>query len=103
MKVYDRNLTGAAETNGSGAAQRTQKTASTSSSQKGGGGGAGGGDRVELSTTLSRLSRALAAESTERKGRVQSLATQYQSGLYQADVAATSAGIVSEALSAGLK
>lgn len=56
------------------------------------------GDRVELSSTLATLSRALSASGSERANRVQALAAQYQSGNYHPSSAATASGMVSEAL-----
>jgi hypothetical protein len=56
-----------------------------------------------LSGTLSRLSRTLTTFETTQANRVQALAVQYQSGNYRPDSAATSKGLVSEAMSAGLQ
>jgi hypothetical protein len=98
MRIYDRNLTGtgAAE---SGRPQETQKldreTASRAASVT--------GDRVELSTTLARLSQAISSFSSGRANKVQSLAAQYQSGNYRPDSLATSKGMVADALAAGAK
>ncbi len=98
MKVYDRNLTGTALPE-SGQTQETER-----SGQSGGtnqpGGVAAGADRVELSSTLGSLSRALSSYSSDRAGRVQQLAAQYLSGSYQPDAAAISRGIIQEALGA---
>ena len=102
MKIYDRNLTGtsASET---GQAQETQslsragKTNSQSRISSD-----GSNDRVEFSGTLSQLSRALTAFESSRSHRVQTLAANYRSGNYKPDSAATSRGLVAEALSAGL-
>jgi hypothetical protein len=96
MKVYDRGLapaeTGQTQdvqklTNGSG------KSASRSADSS--------GDRVEFSGSLGRLSRTLSTYDTSRASRVQSLAAQYQSGNYRPDSAATSRGMVGEALATG--
>jgi hypothetical protein len=101
MKIYDQNLTGtsAAET---GRAQETQKLnrAGTGKSPRG---VDGSNDSVEFSGTLSRLSRTLTTFETTQASRVQVLAVQYQSGNYRPDSAATSKGLVSEAMSAGLQ
>jgi hypothetical protein len=94
MRVNDHNLTGAAAAE----AGRTQE-----SQRSGRGGGAGatsgtGGDRVELSSTLGSLSRALEAHRSDRGAMVQELAAQYQSGRYRPDAAATSHAMITEAL-----
>jgi hypothetical protein len=100
MKIYDNNLTGtsAAQT---GRTQETQKAGNqngrTAASKS------GSEDRVEFSSTLSRLSNAMAADSSSRASHVQALAAQYQSGNYRPDSFATSQGMVSEALSEGIK
>jgi hypothetical protein len=52
---------------------------------------------------MSRLSRALATFESTRASRVQALAVEYQSGKYKPDPAATSKGLIAEALSAGLQ
>jgi anti-sigma28 factor (negative regulator of flagellin synthesis) len=98
MKVYDRNLTGTAppEPSQTQEAERSGRSGGTDQT----GGAVGGGDRVELSSTLGSLSRALSSYSSDRAGRVQQLAAQYLSGSYQPDTAAISRGIVQEALGA---
>jgi hypothetical protein len=52
---------------------------------------------------LSRLSRALTTFESSRANRIQTLAAEYQKGNYKPDSLATSRGIVSDALSAGLQ
>jgi len=101
MKVYDRNLSGASAAE----AGRTQEAQQPNRSEQARAGSSrtGSEDRVELSGTLTRLSQALSAFGTSRASRVQALAAQYQSGNYSPDSLATSQGMVSEALSAGLK
>jgi anti-sigma28 factor (negative regulator of flagellin synthesis) len=99
MKVYDGNLTGAAaETARASETQRTDREAGT---RTGSSSGSASGDRVELSRALGSLSRALGSFSSSRAGRVQALAEQYQSGQYHVDAAATSRGLVSEAMAEG--
>jgi hypothetical protein len=49
------------------------------------------------------LSRTLTTYDTSRANHVQALAAQFQSGNYRPDSAATSRGMVSEALAAGTK
>ena len=106
MRIYDVNLTGgvpagsAAET---GRAQESQKTSRAGTATSPPSGASGSNDRVEFSGTLSLLSSALATFNSSRADRVQSLAGQYQSGNYTPDSAATSRGMVTEMLSAGLQ
>src|ERR1039457_5271329 len=102
MRIYDRNQTGAsaAET---GQAQNTQNLNRAGSDSSPTRAGDGTNDRVVLSGTMSRLSRALATFESSRANRVQALPVEYQSGKYKPDPAATSKGLVSEALSAGLQ
>jgi len=103
MKIYDRNVTGtsAAET---ARAQESQNLSRAGTSKSPTSSGIdGSNDRVEFSGTLSRLSRALSTFDSSRANRVKHLAAQYQSGSYRPDSAATSKGIVTEAISAGLQ
>jgi len=62
----------------------------------------GSNDRVEFSGTLSRLSRTLTTFESSRASRVQALAANYQSGSYRPNAAATSKGLIADAMSAGL-
>ena len=99
MRIYDRDLTGTAATD-SGRPQEAQKAdreATTTASQS----GSSSGDRVELSSGLATVSRALAAYGSDRAGKVQQLAAQFQSGTYQPSSLATSQGMVSQALDVG--
>jgi Anti-sigma-28 factor, FlgM len=96
MKVYDRGLT-AAETGQTQDVQKLSNSAGKSSTR----GADSAGDRVEFSGSLGRLSRTLSTYETSRASRVQSLASQYQSGAYQPNSAAISRGMLTEALSAG--
>jgi anti-sigma28 factor (negative regulator of flagellin synthesis) len=102
MKIYDRNLTGtsASETGQAQEAQSLSRTGKTTSQIRSGLDGSN--DRVEFSGTLSQLSRALSAFESSRATRIQSLAAEYRSGNYKPDSAATSKGLVTEAMSAGL-
>ena len=102
MKIYDGNLTGtsAAET---GRAHETQNLNRAGTGKSPTLGTDGSSDSVEFSGTLSRLSRTLATFETTQASRVQALAHQYQSGNYRPDSAATSKGMVAEAMSAGLQ
>lgn len=99
MKIYDRNLTGAAAA-GSTRTQDTQKADSNPSTGVPSSSRSGGGDQVELSGTLGRLSQALAAQGTERASHVATLTAAYRSGSYQPDSMGASKGLISEALSA---
>jgi anti-sigma28 factor (negative regulator of flagellin synthesis) len=91
--------TSAAET---GRAQETQKIDRGGHGQASRTGGAGS-DSVQLSGALGKLSQTLSSFHQDRANRVQALAAQYQSGNYRPDSAATSRGMVSEALAAGMK
>ena len=61
-----------------------------------------GGDRVELSSTSASLSRSMAAHRSAADAKVRELAAQYQSGRYRADSAATSRGMVAEAIASSV-
>lgn len=105
MKIYDQNLTGTAATE-TGRTQESQNLsrAGTAKSPMSSVDGADmSNDRIEFSGTLSRLSRTLATFESARADRVQALAVEFQSGNYKPDSAATSKGLVAEALSAGLQ
>lgn len=99
MRIYDRDLTGAAAAE-SGRSQETQKAdreaTSTPSPAE-----STSGDRVELSSGLASVSRALAAYGSDRTSKVQQLAAQFQSGAYQPSSLAISQGMVAQALSTG--
>jgi anti-sigma28 factor (negative regulator of flagellin synthesis) len=99
MKVYDRGLTGAESAH----TQDVQKLGSNSTGKSSTRGGDASGDRVEFSGNLGMLSRTLSTYDTSRASRVQALAAQFQSGNYRPDSAATSRGMISEALAAGIK
>jgi anti-sigma28 factor (negative regulator of flagellin synthesis) len=96
MRIYDRNLTGAAGAE-AGRTQETQRSDNASGTGRTSG-GSQSGDRVEFSQTLGRLSHALAHDSSSRSAKVQALAASYQSGNYQTDSAAVSRAMVSDAL-----
>ena len=98
MRVNDRNLLDAAGA-AAGRTAETQKVDRTEGALTGG--ATSGGDRVELSSTLGRLSEAISAQNQERAARVTSLTMDYQNGRYRADDQATGRAIVSEALAAG--
>jgi hypothetical protein len=102
MRIYDVNLTGTSAAE-SGRAQETQQSGRAGGARTGGTGANGTGDRVEFSSTLGRLAQAMSADGSARANRVQALAFEYQSGTYRPDSAATSRGMVAEALSDGGK
>jgi anti-sigma28 factor (negative regulator of flagellin synthesis) len=97
MRIDDRNLTGAtpAET---GRAQETGKSNRNQAVRTGTAATGESGDRVELSSTLETLSRAMSAYGSERANRVQALPALYRSGSFNPDSAATARSVVSEAL-----
>jgi hypothetical protein len=98
MRIDDRKLTGPTPA-GTGRAQETEKSNRNQGIQTGTNAAGTTGDRVELSSILETLSRAMSAFGTERANRVPALAAQYQSGsYYYADSAATADSMVSEAL-----
>lgn len=94
MKVTSQDLSGLGAAGASGA-QETQKPG-------GGGKGAsssgGSSDRVDFSSTLGSLSRAMSSDGSARQAKIQALTAQYQSGSYSADSAAIGRGLISEAL-----
>jgi flagellar biosynthesis anti-sigma factor FlgM len=98
MRIYDRDLTGtaSAESGRSQETQRTDRDATTASSQSG-----TASDRVELSSGLATVSRALAAYGSDRANKVQQLTAQFQSGSYSPNSLAVSQGMVAHALSGG--
>jgi anti-sigma28 factor (negative regulator of flagellin synthesis) len=99
MRIYDVNLTGssAAEAARAQEAQRTDRSSSSRSV-----GTNAGGDSIEFSSSLGRLSQTMASYTSSRSSRVEALAAQFQSGTYRPDSAATSKGVVSEALATGV-
>ncbi len=97
MRVYDQNLNGTAASRTSGA-QEIQRSGGMAGPRDT---GRSDGDRVELSTALSALSRALDGDRSGRASRVAELAAQYSRGEYRADSGATARGILTEALAAG--
>jgi len=98
MKINDRNTAGAAAAE-TARTQDTYKSNRTDSAQTG---SSGSSDRVEFSSTLGGVSRAIACEGQQRAARVQALATAYQNGSYRPDSMAISRAMISETLSAGV-
>ncbi|HUI55078.1 MAG TPA: flagellar biosynthesis anti-sigma factor FlgM [Bryobacteraceae bacterium] len=99
MRIYDRDPIGAAAAE-TGRAQDTQKTDRETNARPQAATD-GSADRVELSSTLSRVARALSTFGSDRAAKVQSLSNQYQSGSYWPDAMATSKGMIAEALGVG--
>jgi anti-sigma28 factor (negative regulator of flagellin synthesis) len=98
MRIYDRNLTGAAGAE-TGRTQETQRPENASGSSRTNA-GSHSGDRVEFSQTMGHLSQALAKDGSGRADRIQELAASYQRGTYRPDAAAVSRAMISDALSA---
>jgi hypothetical protein len=98
MKIYDSNM-GGVPASGTSRTQETQQTDRTNAGSRLGKGG--DNDRVEFSGTLGQLSRAVSAFQSDRAGRVQALAAQYQSGSYRPDSAVISRAMISDALGGG--
>lgn len=98
MRVQDRTSLGTSAAE----AGRTQETQTARQDRTGRSGAAhsADGDRIELSTTLGRLSQAIAADGLQRSQRVQALATDYQAHRYQPNSEATSRALIAEALQA---
>jgi anti-sigma28 factor (negative regulator of flagellin synthesis) len=95
MRVCDSNVAGAAAAD----AGRTQQSHRADGADGANSSSSGGpGDRIEFSTTLGNLSRAIAHQAADRTARVEALAAQYQSGKYRPDSRATSRGMITEAL-----
>ena len=102
MRVYDQNLTGTSGAQ-AGRTQETQKADRTENARSGSAGSSGPVDRVEFSSAMGTLSRAMSAHESSRASHVQALAAQYQSGSYRPDSAATSRAMVSESLAGGIQ
>ena len=100
MKVYDVNLTGPSASE-AGRSQEAQKADRESNSRPATGNSSS--DRVELSGTMARISRAVSSYSADRASRVQALAQNYQSGNYRPDSVQTSQGMVADALGSGTR
>jgi hypothetical protein len=94
MRVSNHDLTGL----GAAGADRAQETARSGGSASGSASGADGGDRVDFSSALGSLSRALSSFGASQSGTVQGLSAQYQAGNYATDGAAISRGLIAEAM-----
>jgi anti-sigma28 factor (negative regulator of flagellin synthesis) len=100
MRIDDRNLSGnqAAQT---GKTDQAQELARLAESKARDTQGAAGADRVELSDLTGGLARALEADASQRRARVEGLAADYAAGRYQVDARAVSQAIIAETLAAG--
>jgi anti-sigma28 factor (negative regulator of flagellin synthesis) len=93
MKVTSQDLSGLGAAGASGV-QDVQKQGGSGTSA---GCGGGGSDRVDFSSALGSLSRAMSSEGSTRQAQIQAITAQYQSGSYTADSAAIGRGLISEA------
>ncbi len=100
MRLYDLNLTGGSAAE-AGRSQETQRLNGADSSRAAARGADKNSDKVELSSTLGRLSSAIASHESSRAQNVQALAAQYRAGKYRPDAFGTSRGMVAEALAMG--
>ena|ERR1051325_2130906 len=96
MRVYDQNSTGATV----GGAERAKETQRTGGGPEASAHTGNRGDRVELSTGMGSLSRALASDEAGRATRLQELAAQYQAGSYHPDAAETGRAMLADAYGA---
>ena len=98
MRIQDRTGLGpaSAEAGRTSEAQR----AGRENAGRSGASGSADGDRVELSSTLGRLSQAIAADGAQRADRVHALTANYQEGRFRPNPGVTSRAIVADALSA---
>ena len=100
MRIYDQGLaagTQASQTASTPESQRVERD-SQSGTGNAASGATAGTDSVEFSSTLGRLSNALAAQGSAHSSRVEYLTAQYQSGNYRVNSYQTSRSMVSEAL-----
>jgi anti-sigma28 factor (negative regulator of flagellin synthesis) len=98
MRIYDRNLNGAAGTE-AGRTQETQRSENTAGASRTTG-GSHNEDRVEFSHSLGRVSQALAQDASGRAAKLQALTASYQNGTYRPDASAVGRAMVTDALSA---
>jgi hypothetical protein len=98
MRVNDRNALGSA-------AVEAGRTADTQKSERTDAGRAGAADttndRVEFSSSLSRLSPAISVDRAQRNSQVQALAAAYRAGTYQPHSLGASRGLIAEAAATG--
>jgi hypothetical protein len=103
MRVNDRNTLGpaAAEAGHTADTQKADRTATPRAGAVDPGAVDQSRDRVEFSSSLSSLSRAISVDSAQRNSHVQALATAYQAGNYRPHSLGTSRGLIAEAASTG--
>ena len=97
MRINERNLVGPSAPE-AGRTKEALKSEREGAAQTGAVEASPGGDHVELSSTLGRLSQAISNYAAQRASHVEALATDYQSGRYQPDAAATSQAMIAAAL-----
>jgi hypothetical protein len=102
MRISNSDLSGAAGAE-SARTQELQKSATGEGATSNGPYGGQSGDRVEFSSGLGQLARAISTYGSDRASQVQKLATLYQGGGYRTDSAITSQAMVSDALSGGIQ
>lgn len=99
MKVQESNTGGAAGLGSTAGPQESGRTGRATGARGGKTAGmAGDGDRVEFSTLVSGLSRALIDSGASRSARVDALAALYRSGRYDSSAQVTARAMVSESL-----
>src|SRR5579864_6697581 len=98
MRIQDRTSLGPSPAQ-TGRSAETQKTGQDNTG-KTRATGLADGDRVELSSTVGRLSQAIGTYATQRAERVQALAGEYQARRFRPTPQSTSRAIVAEALAA---
>ena len=94
MKVTSQDVSGLGAAGVSGS-QEIQKQGG---SGKSAGWVGGGSDRIDFSSALGSLSRAMSSDGSARQAKLQALTVQYQSGSYSVDSGAIGRGLISEAL-----
>ena len=96
MRIYDRNLTGAAgsETERTRETQHPDGLAGNSHTSV----GRPDRDRVEFSQSMGQLSHALAQDSTHHAAKLQALAASYENGTYHTDSASIGKAMIADAL-----
>ena len=96
MRVNDTSLNSTAASQ-STKAQEVQNSTSQAA-RKAAAGQSAQTDQVEISSFSTKVMQAASADSPERTAKVEKLAAEYKAGRYQPDSAATSRGIVNDAM-----
>ena len=97
MRVNDRNALGSAAVE----AGRTAETQRSDRTDAGRAGADTTNDRVEFSSSLSRLSRAISVDKAQRNSHVQALTAAYQAGTYRPHSLGASRRLIAEAAATG--